>query len=323
MKKRLLILAFLVLMLCGLFSSCKSDDEEDESSNSSKSSSQSSSSGSLPSTNSQTDTTSESKNQSSSNESLESKPTQITVNATPISANDVDKNKLLALENEPKGWGQGVIVDKNNRPTSCDVYQKKYGEYGAVFIKEQENKNVYLTFDEGYENGYTAKILDTLKEKDCHAVFFVTMDYVKKQEKLVKRMIDEGHVVGNHSATHPSMPKVSQEKAIDEIVTLHNYICEKFNYNMTLFRPPMGEWSTRTLEIAKQLGYKTVFWSFAYKDWETDKQMGIEKAYPKVSKAVHNGAVYLLHAVSKDNTEMLGKLIDEMRNKGFSLDKLT
>ena len=132
-------------------------------------------------------------------------------------------------------------------------------------------------------------------------------------------MIDEGHVVGNHSVKHLSMPTLSTEAAADEIIGLHNYMLEEFGYKMTLVRPPMGEWSTRTLELAKRLGYKTVFWSYAYKDYDTENQMGVDKAFPKVSAAAHPGALYLLHAVSKDNTEMLGDLINHFRAEGYSL----
>ena len=118
------------------------------------------------------------------------------------------------------------------------------------------------------------------------------------------------------------MPTLSAEEAVTEITDLHNYMLEEYQYTMTLFRPPMGEWSTRTAVIAKRLGYQTVLWSFAYKDYDVDAQMGVEKAFPRVTGAAHPGAVYLLHAVSKDNTEMLGNVIDHLREQGYSLEKL-
>jgi len=246
--------------------------------------------------------------------------TDIPTVATPIDTASINLQGLTQYENEKKGWGQGVRTDKNNRPVDCDTYQKKYGEYGGVFIMPADSKKMYLTFDEGYENGYTNKILDALKEKDCKAIFFITMPYAKAHPELVQRMIDEGHIVGNHTVKHKSMPLLTTEAAIDEIAELHNYMVENFNYTMTLFRPPMGEWSTRTLIIAKQLGYKTVLWSYAYVDYNTDNQMGVEKAFPKVTAAKHDGAIYLLHAVSKDNAEMMGDLIDNFRNDGYTLD---
>lgn len=168
---------------------------------------------------------------------------------------------IAKLSNKKNGWGQGTQVNQDNRPISCDTFQSKYGQYNAVFIKEN-NKNVYLTFDEGYENGYTSKILDVLKEKKAPAVFFVTYDYAKRNPDLIKRMIAEGHIVGNHSYTHPSMPTVSLEKASEEITKLHDYIKENFNYTMTLFRPPMGEYSEQTLALTKELGYQSVFLEF-------------------------------------------------------------
>lgn len=240
-----------------------------------------------------------------------------------VDISDFDLSGLDKLENEKKGWGQGVQVDSRNRPISCDSYQTKYGQYGAVFIMPDTSKTMYLTFDEGYENGYTAKILDTLKAKKCSAVFFVTMPYVKQNPELVRRMIDEGHIVGNHSVNHKSMPTLSTEEAAQEIIGLHNYVKENFGYEMTLFRPPMGEWSTRTLEIANRLHYKTILWSYAYLDYDVNNQMGVDKAFPKVTGAAHNGAVYLLHAVSKDNAQMLGDVIDAFRADGYTLKGLS
>lgn len=242
--------------------------------------------------------------------------------ATPIEVNGITIGDVSSYENEKKGWGQGRQVDKSNRPTSCNIYQEKYGEYGAMFIMPKDEKKMYMTFDEGYENGYTTKILDTLKEKECPAVFFITMPYAKKNPDLIKRMIDEGHVVGNHSVHHKSTPTLTVEEQVKEIVDLHNYIVENYNYEMTLFRPPMGEWSTQSLYVTQQLGYKSVFWSFAYADWDQEKQIGVEKAFPRVTEAAHNGAIYLLHAVSKDNAEMLGDVIDNFRESGYSLEKL-
>ena len=237
-------------------------------------------------------------------------------------ASTPDTTQLDALNNTKQGWGQGKQVDADNRPVSCSDFQNKYEKYDAIFIKENTNK-IYLTFDEGYENGFTLNILDTLKEKGVPAVFFVTYDYAKRNPELVQRMIDDGHVVGNHSYTHPSMPTVSLSKASNEITALHDYISDTFNYSMTLFRPPMGEFSERTLALTQSLGYKSVFWSFAYVDWDTNKQMGPDKAFTKVVSGLHNGAVYLLHAVSKDNAQILGSFIDEARKAGYQFEKLS
>lgn len=240
--------------------------------------------------------------------------------AAPIEASDFDFSKFSELENEAKGWGPGRQVDNKNRPVACDMYQEKYGGLGVKFIMPDNKKVMYLTFDEGYEfEDCTARILDTLKEKDVKAVFFVTLDYVKKHGDLVQRMIDEGHIVGNHGAHHKQMPKITETECVNEIVELHNYVVDNFNYQMTLFRPPEGLWSSKVVAIAKELGYDTVMWSFAYKDWETNNQIGVDKAFPRVSEACHPGAIYLLHAVSKDNVKMLPDLIDFWEKEGYTL----
>lgn len=225
---------------------------------------------------------------------------------------------LNSLDGTKKGHGQGAAVNDKNQPIDMIELQKKYDKYDALFIFPDSNK-IYLTFDEGYENGYTAQILDTLKEKNCTAVFFVTMDYVKKNPDLILRMIDEGHVIGNHSTNHPSMPDLNVEKAKNEIVELHDYVRDTFEYEMKLFRPPMGEYSERTLALTQQLGYKSMFWSFAYKDWLTDAQPDKQTALKKVTDSAHGGAIYLLHAVSSTNAEILGDVIDNLRNQGFEV----
>lgn len=208
-------------------------------------------------------------------------------------------------------------MDRENRPTSCLTFQERYGKYDVYFIGEAQN-TVYLTFDEGYENGYTEQILDILKEKRCPAVFFVTLPYAEEHPELIRRMIDEGHAVGNHTMNHPSMPGISLKEAREEICGLHEYIREQFDYEMTLFRPPRGEWSERTLALTQQLGYSTVFWSFAYEDWVEENQPPQAEALEKTVGSVHDGAIYLLHAVSATNTAILGDFIDEVRQDGYT-----
>lgn len=223
---------------------------------------------------------------------------------------------LYQLSNKKTGWGQGYHCNEKNQPLSCLEYNRKYGEHAAVFLNE--GKDVVLTFDEGYENGYTASILDTLKEKKVRAIFFVTYDYVKRNPGLVERMIAQGHTVGNHTWSHPSLPDKSVADVAEEIGKLHDYVKEHFGYTMTLFRPPMGEFSERTLEVTKRQGYTSVFWSFAYRDYAVDDQPEPEKAFERVTSAVHPGAIYLLHAVSETNDAILGRVIDAIREKGYS-----
>lgn len=253
----------------------------------------------------------------SSDSSDETAPTN-----APLDAGAFDFSDIASLDNTLHGWGQGKEVNDQNRPVSCEQYEEKYRKYDASFIMPATEQSVYLTFDQGYENGYTTKILDTLKEKQCTAVFFVTMHYAKSNPDLIKRMIEEGHVIGNHTASHQSMPTISVEDAANDIIELHNYILETYGYEMTLFRPPKGEWSERTLALTQKLGYRTVFWSFAYADYDVNNQMGVDKAFPKVTEAAHNGAIYLLHSVSKDNAEMLGDVIDTLRQKNYVIAAL-
>lgn len=224
------------------------------------------------------------------------------------------------LSNKKICWGQGYNVNEKNQPVSCPQYNALYGKYDAVFLGQNE-QNIYLTFDEGYENGYTARILDTLRDKQVSAVFFVTYDYARCNSDLVKRMIDEGHIVGNHSWSHPSMPEKSSAEVTNEITKLHDYVQQNFGYTMTLFRPPMGEFSERTLAVTQSLGYKTVLWSFAYYDYDVKKQPTEQKALDRITGAEHGGAVYLLHAVSATNTAVLGQVIDHMRQSGYAVAK--
>jgi len=235
---------------------------------------------------------------------------------------DMNQSKLKTLSEEAFSWGQGVNLDENDRPISAVEAQKTYGKYGADFVKTEEEKTIYLTFDEGYENGYSSVILDTLKEKDCKAVFFITMDYAKREPELIMRMIKEGHVVGAHSVSHPAngMPSLSLEEQQQEIVGLHEYVQEQFDYNMYLFRFPAGIYSEQSLALVQQLGYQSVFWSYAYADWDPDNQMAVEEALNKAMSRLHGGAIYLLHAVSSTNSDMLGDFIDKTREKGFTFE---
>ena len=241
--------------------------------------------------------------------SLKSAPSLI------LTANAESTESFESLDSKCIGWGSGKIT-QNQRPQVIVGYNEKYKDYNAVFIGE-DNKKVYLTFDEGYENGYTSEILDTLKQKKVKAVFFVTYDYVKKNPDLVKRMIDEGHTVGNHSYSHPSMPSLCSQDAKQEVMQIHNYVKENFGYEMTLFRFPMGEFSEKSLAVCNSCGYKSVFWSFAYVDWKTDNQPDEKQAREKIVSSAHNGAIYLLHAVSQTNTNILSDVIDDVRAQGY------
>lgn len=235
-----------------------------------------------------------------------------------------DAATLTAIDNTSRGWGQGTNFDEKNRPRGAVNAQQTYGVYDAMYIAE-ESPVMYLTIDEGYENGYTAKILDVLKEKKCPAVFFVTMDYVKQNPDLVRRMINEGHVVGNHSVTHPAagLPSQNIDVQAEELMALHRYVKENFDYDMYLFRYPAGIHSDQSLALVQQLGYRSVFWSFAYRDWVIDDQPDPAAALQKVTERLHPGAIYLLHAVSSTNTAIMGDFIDQARAQGYIFGKMT
>lgn len=226
-----------------------------------------------------------------------------------------------ALSTEKHGYGQGVQLDDKNRPTGALDFNANYGKYRAEALRE-DKKNILLTFDQGYENGYTAQILDTLKEKKVKAVFFLLQDYAERNPELVQRMIDEGHIVGNHSVSHYSMPDLSVEECRQEIEGLQEYMKQNFGVTMKLFRPPMGEFSEQSLSVTKDCGLSTMLWSFAYADWDVNAQPNPAQAKEKLIGAAHEGAVYLLHSVSQTNAEVLGEVIDGIRDEGFEFEKL-
>lgn len=227
------------------------------------------------------------------------------------------------LGSEQIPWGPGTNFDETGKPIACVGLQSEYGKWDTDFYRdgEEHKGKVYLTFDEGYENGYTPKILDVLKEKGVSAVFFVTLSYAKAEPELIQRMIDEGHVVGNHSSRHPNMTTITMEEMYAEVADLHNYISENFDYDMYLFRPPEGAFSERSLALLQKMGYRTVCWSFAYADWDPANQPEHQKAFERVTRSVHDGEVFLLHAVSETNTAILGDVIDHVRNEGFTFEK--
>lgn len=212
-------------------------------------------------------------------------------------------------------WGPGNIQN-HQQPADPVSLQKEFSSMSAKWLLDDE-KSICLTFDEGYENGFTPSILDTLKEKNVSAIFFVTYDFAKDNPSLIKRMIDEGHIVGNHSYRHYTMDEVSVDTAKEEVTFLHNYIQKEFNYTMSYFRFPKGEFSQQSLAIVNQLKYKSVFWSYAYADWDADAQPDPTKAFTGICESTHPGEILLLHAVSKTNADILGKVIDDIRQQGY------
>ena len=192
----------------------------------------------------------------------------------------------------------------------------------GICLGSKEKKNIYLTFDEGYEAGYTPKILETLKNNNVKATFFITAHFVNTQPDLVKQIIEEGHIVGNHTVNHKSMPSLSDKEIRKEVMELHSAIYQKFGYDMKYIRPPKGEFSEKSIESTNSLGYKTVMWSFAYEDWNENKQPSEEKAKEIILKNVHNGEIMLLHGNSKTNTDILDSVIKEIQKLGYEFKSL-
>ena len=222
----------------------------------------------------------------------------------------------------------GFKKSKNGSLPSIDEegFKDIIDKHGAFFMGDPSRKQLYLTFDNGYENGLTSQILDILREKRVPAVFFVTGHYLQDQPDLVKRMAAEGHIIGNHSWSHPDMTQISDEQIKEELEKVKSETARIAGQKeMIFFRPPRGIFSERTLAVSRELGYTNVFWSLAYKDWEVRQQKGWQYAYKQVMDQLHPGAIILLHSVSKDNAEALGKIIDDARKQGYefvSLDRL-
>lgn len=216
--------------------------------------------------------------------------------------------------------GQGMTP---SGPASAAQLQALDGAY----VGNTQEKVLYLTFDAGYENGYTADILDVLKKHQVPAAFFLVGDYLERNADLVRRMVAEGHIVGNHTATHPNMSKITDRaaftKELEEVEQLFAQITGKALPKY--YRPPQGIYSEENLKLAQELGYKTVFWSLAYADWDNNNQPTREYALGKLLPRTHNGAVILLHATSKTNAELLDELLTTWKQQGYtfaSIDQL-
>lgn len=247
---------------------------------------------------------------------------------------------------EVTNWG--LSFQKEGAAPVGNASALELSKYDAWYVGDTGKKKIYLTFDAGYENGYTAEILDTLKEHDVPAAFFLVGTYIRDNPELVKRMAAEGHIVGNHSMNHRDMSAVTDEavfqKELAEVETAYqSALGDSFDDDNVAspdkgksrakkvqmpkyYRPPEGKFSPKNLEMAKKLGYKTIFWSLAYVDWNTDCQPTREEALNTLLPRTHNGAVVLLHSTSKTNAKVLGELIERWKEEGYqfgTLDELT
>ena len=237
--------------------------------------------------------------------------------------NDPDNSRKLSTEKIEHSFG----VAKDGKPHEIAVgvqnNLERLGYKAFCYDTKSAEKVLYLTFDCGWENGCTSKILDTLKEKQVPAAFFCTLDHIKSSPELVARMINEGHTVGNHSSKHPDFSKISRQRMADEILECDNYLRSNFGYATSFFRFPEGSYSENALELVDSMGYTSVFWSCAYADWDVKKTKGGEYAFETVTARLHPGAVILLHSVSPDNAEALSDIIDYAVQNGYKFKPLS
>ena len=225
------------------------------------------------------------------------------------------------LNNDILAWG--FRRGENHEQSTLDTASEKViKDYDGIAMGNKESNFVYLTFDCGYEQGYTEKILDVLKENNVKATFFITAHYLNTSSDIVKRMIEEGHIVGNDTVNHKCLPNLSDQEIKKEIMDLHNAVFEKFGYEMKYFRPPKGEFSQRVIDIVTKLNYTTVMWSSAYDDWDNEKQNREEYGKNKILVNIHNGCVLLLHATSKDNSIILDDVIKKTREMGYEFKNI-
>ena len=218
---------------------------------------------------------------------------------------------------EAANWG--LSFRQEGMPPAGPASIDQLRRYDAAYLGNTEEKVLYLTFDAGYENGCTAKILDVLKQHKVPAAFFLVGNYIEKNADLVRRMVNEGHIVGNHTMHHYDMSKLSEESAfLKELTDLEAVFQEATGKALPkYYRPPRGTYSQENLEMAKQQGYKTVFWSLAYVDWNNDAQPTAEYAFSKLLPRTHNGAVVLLHSTSQTNADILDELLTKWEQMGY------
>ncbi|MGG1573268.1 delta-lactam-biosynthetic de-N-acetylase [Fictibacillus sp. NRS-1165] len=208
-------------------------------------------------------------------------------------------------------------------PTTDQRYLQLLKKYDGLFLGDPKRKDIYLTFDNGYEHGFTDDVLDTLKSRKVPAAFFVTGHFINTHPDLIKRMANEGHTVGNHTNHHPDMTTISEQRMKEELTAVkEKYTQITGKQEMHYLRPPRGVFSERSIAISKQLGYTHVFWSLAFVDWQVDRQQGWQYSYNHIMKQIHPGCILLLHTVSRDNAEALGKAIDDLKKRGYTFKSL-
>lgn len=222
----------------------------------------------------------------------------------------------------------GLSFQEAGKPPVANASMDYLKKFDAYYAEDTDKKELFLTFDAGYENGHTAKILDTLKKHNVKATFFVVGNFIETSPDLVKRMVKEGHLVGNHTFTHPDMSEIATEEAFHQELSKLEDLYEKTTGKKMkkYYRPPQGKYSESNLKMAKEMGYHTIFWSLAYVDWYESDQPTREEALEKMVPRIHPGAIVLLHSTSATNAQVLDELLTRWEEKGYSfkrVDQLT
>ena len=240
-------------------------------------------------------------------------------------AKNTDAKQTIHIVEAADNWGLGFGESGKGLQPTGNVSKEELEKYDAYYIGSDEKKVIYLTFDCGYENGNTQSILDALKKHNAPATFFVVGHFLESAPELVKRMVKEGHTVGNHTYHHPDMSAISDLKSfqqeLDDVSSLYYEITgeEMAKY----YRPPQGKYMTKNLAMAKQLGYRTFFWSLAYVDWNTEAQPTEEMAFEKLIGRIHPGAIVLLHNTSSTNAKILDRLLTKWEEMGYVFEPLS
>ena len=233
----------------------------------------------------------------------------------------VSGEQIIAASAEGN-WG--LSFQENGRRPAGNATIEELAQYNAYYAADTDEKVLYLTFDSGYENGNTEMILDALKKHHVSATFFVVGTYIESEPELIKRMISEGHTVGNHTYSHPDMSAIADAESFRQELEKNEALYREVTGQEMpkLYRPPQGKFCESNLRMAQQLGYRTVFWSLAYVDWYQDEQPTPEQAFEKLVPRVHPGAVVLLHSTSSTNAAILDELLTRWEELGYSFGRL-
>lgn len=233
-------------------------------------------------------------------------------------------NRLDAAEAAAGITDWGLSFQSEGAPPVANASQEYLRNFDALYVGDANQKEIYITFDAGFENGNTERILDALKKHGVKATFFLVGNYFETQPELVKRMAEEGHTIGNHTYSHPDMSKIGDIQSFQTELQKNEALYRDIlgSEMPKLYRPPQGKFCEENLKMAQQLGYSTVFWSLAYVDWYTDDQPTPEQAFSKLLPRIHPGAVVLLHSTSSTNAEILDELLTKWEETGYSFGDL-